>query len=92
MRLSRRNNDSQSQGVGKRHDAHSNCRYLPSQAYGLGLMALRPEEVEEEGRAEDGGNGDADEDVVGCDAKEVVVVFDGEGVKRGDEILLVDIV
>lgn len=37
-------------------------------------MALRPEEVEEEGGAEDGGDVDAVEDVEGGDADEVVVV------------------
>jgi len=37
-------------------------------------LSLRPEEIEEEGGTEDGGDEDTDEDVVRCDADEVVVV------------------
>lgn len=56
-------------------------------------MALRPEEVEEEAGAEDGGYGDADEDVVGCDA-DVGVVVDMDWVLGAVlyAVLLVDVV
>ena len=55
-------------------------------------MALGPEQVEEEGRAEDGGDVHADEDVVGCDANERVVVDGGAGRVLSDEVLLIDVV
>jgi hypothetical protein len=55
-------------------------------------MALRPEEVEEEGRTEDGSDVDADKDVVGCDADEVVVVHVRRRELGGHVVLLVDIV
>lgn len=55
-------------------------------------MPFRPEQVEEEGAAEDGGNVDADEDVEGGDADVVVVVDKGFGKLALHEILLVDVV
>lgn len=55
-------------------------------------MALRPEQVEEESGAEDGGDEDADEYIVGRDADEVVVVDCNVGGELGDEFLLVDVV
>jgi hypothetical protein len=55
-------------------------------------VALGPEQVEEEGGSEDGGDVDADEDVEGGDADEVVVVNIGGGVLLGEKVLLVDIV
>jgi hypothetical protein len=55
-------------------------------------VALGPEQVEEEGGSEDGGDVDADEDVEGGDSDEVVVVNIGGGVLLGEEVLLVDVV
>lgn len=55
-------------------------------------MALRPEEVKEEGAAEDGGNVDANEDVERSDADVVVVVDVGYGSLVLHEGLLVDVV
>lgn len=56
------------------------------------LVALRPEEVGKECGAEDGGDEDADEGIVGRDADEVVVVHSRAGGVDGDEFLLVDVV
>lgn len=55
-------------------------------------MAFRPEEIEEEGRPEDGGHVDAYEDVVGGDADEVVIVDFGAGPVGSNPVLLVDVV
>lgn len=52
-------------------------------------MSFGPEEVGEEGAAEDGGDVDANKDVVRGDAAEVVV---GAGGVFGDEVLLADVV
>lgn len=52
-------------------------------------MSFGPEEVREEGAAEDGGDIDANQDVVRGDAAEAVV---GAGGVFGDEVLLVDVV
>lgn len=55
-------------------------------------MPFRPEQVEEEGTTEDGGDVNADEDVEGGDANVVVVVDEGFGKLVLHEILLVDVV
>jgi hypothetical protein len=55
-------------------------------------VALGPEQVEEEGGPEDSGDIDANEDVEGGDADEVVVVNIGGGILLGEEVLLVDVV
>jgi len=55
-------------------------------------VALGPKEVKEEGGAENGGDEDADENVVAGDANEVVVVNRGAGRVVGDEFLLVYVV
>lgn len=52
-------------------------------------MSFGPKEAGEEGAAEDGGDVDANKDVVRSDAAEVVV---GAGGVFGDEVLLVDVV
>ncbi|KAJ8113085.1 hypothetical protein OPT61_g4708 [Boeremia exigua] len=53
------------------------------------VYASAHDSVEEEGCAEDGGDEDADEDVVRGDADEGVVVHGGGGGASGDEVLLV---
>lgn len=80
------------EGTCQGEQAGKDAAEFPGDDYAARLAALGPEEVEEEGAAEDGGDVDADEDVVGCDADEVVVVDGCEGVLMGDEILLGDVV
>lgn len=55
-------------------------------------MSFRPEQVEEKRGAEDGRNGNSDEDVIRGGADEVVVVNLGFGVLLLDVILLVEII
>lgn len=55
-------------------------------------MPFRPEQVEEEGTTEDGGDVYADEDVERGDANVVIVVDEGFGELVLHEILLVDVV
>jgi hypothetical protein len=55
-------------------------------------VSFRPEQIEEESCAEDGGDEDACEDVVGRGADVVVVVDVDFGVEVGDEALGVDVV
>lgn len=55
-------------------------------------MPFRPEEVEEEGGAEDGRYHDSDEDVVGSYSNVVVIVYCSEMIQMLDEGLLVDVV
>ena len=61
--------------VGKDHDDGEHGADLPSQLDGSALLTLRPEKIKEEGCAEDGGNINAREDVEGCDANNVVIVY-----------------
>ena len=60
--------------VGERQHAGEDGASFPSVDDASRLLSLRPEEIEEEGGTEDGGDKDTDEDVVRCDADEVVVV------------------
>lgn len=80
------------EGGGERKHAGEDGADAPGELDGGRLAAFGPEEIEEEGGAEDGGDVDADEDVVRGDADEVVVVDGGAGGLDGDEILLVDVV
>lgn len=66
---------------------------LPRQSHAGDLMALGPEEVEEESRAEDEGDEDAGENVVGCCADVIIIVFvDGVVADALNLLLLVDVV
>ena len=80
------------EGSRKSEHAGEDGADAPCELDGLGLAAFRPEEIEEEGRAEDGGDVDANEDVVGCDANEVIVMNSGTGRPFRNEVLLVDVV
>lgn len=87
-----REDDGVSERAGQREQNREHGADAPGEFHGGGLGAFGPEEVEEEGGAEDGGHVDADEDVVGGDADEVVVVDGGVGLFDGDVALLVDVV
>lgn len=91
-RALRRNNIRVRQRAGQRQRAREHGTRAPRGFHAPGLAALGPEEVKEEGGAEDSGDEDADEDVVAGDADEVVVVHCGAGGVDGDELLLVDII
>lgn len=83
----------QSQGIGQRQERHHDRRNLPRQLDGLALLPLGPEQIEEEAGREDGGDSDADEDVVGEDADDVVVVHQSAAAAAtGDAVLLVDVI
>lgn len=53
----------QSQCGGQSHDRRQNRTHPPRQLHGAALVSLRPDQVEEEGGAEYGGDEDPDEDV-----------------------------
>lgn len=72
--------------------ARKHRAYPPSEFDSAGLDTLRPEEVEEESGSEDCGDVDADEDVEGGYADEIVVVDCGVWVEVANEGLLVDVV
>lgn len=91
VRAPGRDDDGQRDGIRERHDGHDDGGYPPADLHGAGLVPLGPEEVEEEGGAEDGGDRDADEDVVRLDADEVVVVDRG-AVDPRDVLLLADVI
>ena len=78
--------------IRQRHPADDDRADLPRQMHRRALVSLWPEQVEEEGGAEDGGDGDADEDVVGGDADNVIIVNGGVAVEGFDEALLVHVV
>lgn len=80
------------QRSGEREKAGQYGADAPCEFHGGCLMSLGPEEVEEEGGAEDGGDVDAHEDIVRGNADEVVVVDGGAGTVLCDEVLLVDII
>lgn len=84
--------DSQGNGVSESHEADEDGADFPCDSDAAGLVAFGPEEVEEEGGTENGGDGYADEDVVGGNADKVVVIFDGQRVKLCNEVLLVNVV
>lgn len=84
--------DGVGEGAREGEEAGEHGADAPGELDGLGLMPFGPEEVEEEGGAEDGGDVDADEDVVRGDADEVVVVDGGAGRVLRDEVLLVDVI
>jgi hypothetical protein len=67
------------QGRGQREYASEDGADAPCEFDGGRLAAFGPEEVEEEGCAEDGRDVDAVEDVVAGDADDVVVVDGGAG-------------
>lgn len=92
VRLVRRRDDREGQRGREHHDASEDAADFPRQTHGAGFVAFGPEEVEEEGCAEDGGDVYADEDVEGGDADVVVVVFDGMVIEVVDVFLLVDVV
>lgn len=78
-------------GIGKSHDRDDDRGDLPGPPHGIRLGPLGPEQVEEEAGAEDGGDGDADEDVVGGDA-DVVVVFHMALTTSLNAVLLVNVI
>ena len=66
--------DGESQGICEAHHTREHTAELPSKADGLALLSLGPEQVEEESQSKDGGDVNADEDIVRGNADEVVVV------------------
>lgn len=84
--------DGQGESGGEGEHAGKHAANAPGDLDGGRLVALGPEEVEEEGSAENGGDVDADEDVVRGGADVVVVVYMGAGVQFGNKLLLVDVV
>jgi hypothetical protein len=84
--------NSERQGRGEREYTSEDGADAPSEFDGGRFEAFGPEEVEEEGCAEDGRDVNAVEDVVGGDADEVVVVDRGAGGVLRYPVLLVDVV
>jgi hypothetical protein len=84
--------NSKRQGRGQREYASEDGADAPCEFDGGRFEAFGPEEVEEEGCAEDGGDVDAVEDVVGGDADEIVVVDGCAGGVLRYPVLLVDVV
>lgn len=74
---------SEGEDVCESEDGDGEGADLPCEADGFGFGAFGPEEVKEEARAEDGGDGDADGDVEGGDADKVVIVHGGLAVAAG---------
>jgi hypothetical protein len=90
IRAPRRDDVRIRQRTRERQHASQHAADAPCAFDGAGLCALGPEQVEEEGGAEDGGDEDADEDVERADANVVVVVHaDAVGLEVG---LLVEVV
>lgn len=72
--MARSHDDCQGYGIRKCHEGDDQGADSPGPPDVAGFITFREEEVEEEGGAEDRGDGDTDEDVVGRNADKVVVV------------------
>lgn len=90
--MARSDNDGEGQGIGKAHDSDHDGTNPPAPSNVPRLVAFRKEQVEEKRRSKDGRDGDADKDVVGCDADKVVVVDSRRGMQTLDAILLLYVV
>ncbi len=92
LRPTSRQDHRKSNSVRETHCCHDDGGNAPGPADVEGFPAVGEEEVEEKRGAEDGGDADADEDVEGGDAHEVVVVDCRGAVQGFDFGLLVDVV